>query len=62
MYMANDSIKEHWYWNLTRLSIVLGTAGYLVFVVVLVVTLLTNDTIRVALQDGSTQACFVRPE
>lgn len=62
MYMANDSIKEHWYWNLTRLSIVVGAVGYAVFVVILVVTLLTKDTIRVALQDGSPQACFVRPQ
>lgn len=62
MYMAIDSIKEHWHWNLTRLSIVLGAVGYAVFATVLVVTLLTKNTIRVALQDGSPQACFVRPQ
>lgn len=60
--MEIESIKEHWYWSLARISIVVGVVAYVVFAVVLVVTLLTHNTIRVALQDGSTQACFVRPE
>ena len=62
MYMANESIKEHWYWNLTRVAIATSVAGYIVFTVVLVVTLLTKDTVRLSMQDASTQACFVKPE
>lgn len=62
MYMQIESIKEHWYWRLTRIAIATSVAGYIVFTVVLVVTLLTKDTVRLSMQDGSTQACFVKPE
>lgn len=62
MYMQNVATKERWFWTITRAAIALGVVAYTIFVVVTVITLFTNDTIRVALQDGSTQACFVQPE
>ena len=60
MAMSETSTKERWCWNITRGCVLLMVLSVVTFLVVLFATLFTKDITRVSLQDGSTQACFLK--
>jgi len=60
VYMAIESTKERWYWQIARLAVCGIVLFVAIFTSVLLVTLFTKDQLRLSLQDGSTQSCFLK--
>lgn len=58
--MKIEQTKERWFWKSARFAVVAIVLFCLLFTVVLLVTLLTKDQLRLSMQDGSTQACFLK--
>lgn len=60
MSMNSVSTKESPYWALTRTLIWTGFGVFVTLSSYVVISVFVSPVYRVSIQDGSTQACFVK--
>jgi hypothetical protein len=60
--MNKDQLVAAWMSKATRVLSVLAIASFVISTVVIVMTLLNTKPSRVAVQDGTPQACFLDVE